>query len=549
MSFQLSTNAEPEVIRPTSYFQPSIWGDQFTAYNPEDEKTRACKVEQVEELKEVVRMELVTILGNTLQQLKLIDAIQRLGVAYHFEEEIEEALQHVYHSYDDNVNEDLFSVALWFRLLRQQGYNVSPAIFNNFKNEQDKFRESLIDDVHGMLGLYEATHLRVHGEEVLDEALAFTTIHLQSFATAHPRDPLTPQVTHALEQPIHKGYPRLEARHYISAYQENKSHNKTLLKLAKLDFNLLQTLHRGELEEISRWWKELDIVTKLPFVRDRVVEACFWPLGVYFEPQYSLGRRILIKVICLITIMDDMYDAYATLEDLQLFTEAIERWDINNNDQLPDYMKLCYQTHLDFYLEVEEGIGKESGRTYRVIEAIKKQAQAYLVEAKWSNEKYIPTVEEYLDNGRLYSGYLLPIITIFFTMGKVATDKSFDWLLNDPKILRAASMFTRLMDDIASHKFEQEREHVASAVECYMKQHGVSEQHAYDEFQKRMTNAWKDINEECLRPTDIPMPLLTRILNFTRVSNVIYKGGDGYTHVGEVMKGRIAALLIDPVPI
>lgn len=80
-------------------------------------------------------------------------------------------------------------------------------------------------------------------------------------------------------------------------------------------------------------------------------------------------------------------------------------------------------------------------------------------------------------------------------------------------------------------------------------QHGVSEQQAYDEFQKRMTNAWKDINEECLRPTDVPMPLLTRILNFTRANNVIYTGGDGFTHVGEVMKGRIAALLIDPVPI
>lgn len=56
-----------------------------------------------------------------------------------------------------------------------------------------------------------------------------------------------------------------------------------------------------------------------------------------------------------------------------------------------------YQTHLDFYQEVEEGMGKESGRTYLVVDAIKKQAQAYLVEAKWLNEKYIPKVEEYLD--------------------------------------------------------------------------------------------------------------------------------------------------------
>ena len=36
-------------------------------------------------------------------------------------------------------------------------------------------QESLNSDVRGMLSLYEATHLRVHGEDILDEALAFCT--------------------------------------------------------------------------------------------------------------------------------------------------------------------------------------------------------------------------------------------------------------------------------------------------------------------------------------------------------------------------------------
>ncbi|MBA0833181.1 hypothetical protein Goarm_017512, partial [Gossypium armourianum] len=40
------------------------------------------------------------------------------------------------------------------------------------------------------------------------------------------------------------------------------------------------------------WKKGLDLTTKLPFVRDRLVESYFWILGVYFEPQYSFAREI-----------------------------------------------------------------------------------------------------------------------------------------------------------------------------------------------------------------------------------------------------------------
>lgn len=122
-------------------------------------------------------------------------------------------------------------------------------LFNNCKDNGGNFKESLSSDVRGMLSLYEATHLRMHGEDILDEALAFTTTHLQS-ATKYSSNPLAEQVVHALKQPIRKGLPRLEARHYFPIYQADDSHNKALLKLAKLDFNLLQKLHQKELSDI-----------------------------------------------------------------------------------------------------------------------------------------------------------------------------------------------------------------------------------------------------------------------------------------------------------
>ena len=56
-----------------------------------------------------------------------------------------------------------------------------------------------------------------------------------------------------------------------------------------------------------------------------MVEAYFWILGVYFEPCYSFARMAMTKVISLTSIVDDVYDVYGTLEELELFTEAIDR--------------------------------------------------------------------------------------------------------------------------------------------------------------------------------------------------------------------------------
>jgi len=82
-----------------------------------------------------------------------------------------------------------------------------------------------------------------------------------------------------------------------------------------------------------------------------------------------------------------------------------------------------------------------------------------------------------------------------------------------------------------------------------MKQHGVSKEEAHNEFQKQIENAWKDINQGCLRPTQVPMPLLTRVLNFSQVMDLLYKDEDAYTHIGEVLIQGVTSLLVDSVPI
>uniref|UniRef100_A0A5B7ATX3 Terpene synthase metal-binding domain-containing protein n=1 Tax=Davidia involucrata TaxID=16924 RepID=A0A5B7ATX3_DAVIN len=74
------------------------------------------------------------------------------------------------------------------------------------------------------------------------------------------------------------------------------------------------------------------------------------------------------------SVIDDIYDSYGTLE---LFTNAIERWNVSCMDQLPEYMKLCYEALLDVYEEIEEEMAKQ-GNSYRVHYAKEAVWQYYL---------------------------------------------------------------------------------------------------------------------------------------------------------------------------
>ncbi|GLT97891.1 hypothetical protein SLE2022_154340 [Rubroshorea leprosula] len=539
------------IRRPTSSYHPSLWKDYFLQHSSNSMKNEPTTQGEYDELKQQVRRILTDATTIDLsKKLHLIDMVQRLGIAYHFEIEIENALEKINLGDANYFESDLYTIALGFRLLRQQGIKVSSEIFKKFMDEKGKFKEDVITDVLGMLNLYEAAHLRLHGEDILDEALAFTTSHLESMATkVSPL--LTEQIAHALNRPIRKGLPRIEARHYISLYSREThfaSSNAALLRFAKIDFNMVQALHQKEISGITEWWKNLDFSTKLPYARDRVVECYFWVMGVYFEPKYSLARTFLTKVITMTSILDDTYDNYGTNKELELLTKCIERWDIDVIDQLPEYMKLVYQALLNVYSEMEAKVAKE-GRSYAIDyakESMKKTMKAYLDEAKWRQEDYVPTIEEYMQVALISSAYPMLITNSYVAMGEVATKEAFHWISNDPKILKASTTICRLMDDIVSHEFEQTRDHVASGVECYMKQYGVSREETVKLFREDVANAWKDINEGFMKPAIFPMPILTVVLNFARVIDFIYKDGDSYTN-SHTLKAHIELLLVDPV--
>ncbi|CAA2966117.1 (-)-germacrene d synthase [Olea europaea subsp. europaea] len=299
----------------------------------------------------------------------------------------------------------------------------------------------------------------------------------------------------------------------------------------------------------SEWWKALEFENKLPFARDRLVECYSWALGIYNEPQYSHGRKMLAKVIAMISVIDDIYDIYGTLDELTLLLDAIERWDLSLVDQLPPYMKYYYKALLDVYVEIEEELD-ETGKSpliHYVIEEKKRLVRAYFQEAKREYSDYIPTLEEYMKVGKPSSTYLVFISSSLTAIGEFVSKKAFEWVVSEPLILQGLEEIGRLMNDLVGFGFEQK----ISAVGCYMNQHnGASKEEAFAEIQKQVTNAWKVINQECLRPTAVPMAFLKQVIvNLARVSHTMYKDLDAYTHSADKLKGTITLLLVQLVAI
>ncbi|KAJ0984440.1 hypothetical protein J5N97_002796 [Dioscorea zingiberensis] len=326
-------------------------------------------------------------------------------------------------------------------------------VFFEFMNNNGSFKEELSKDLKGLQSLYEASHMAVEGEELLSQAMEFSKQHLK--ASMQYLDPnLAQQVGMTLAFPRQRMMERFEARRFIEHFSQDFRKNSPIIELATLDFNSVQSLYQKEIIELKRWWRELGLTKKLPFGRDRPLECFLWTVGLFPEPNFSECRIEVAKAVAILLVLDDVYDSYGSLDELILFTDAVQRWDIQAIEHLPEYMKICYMALYNSINVTGYKILKEHG--WFIIPQLTKQWQkiceAFLVEARWFNNEHVPTLEDYLNNGITTAGTYMALVYAFYLIGKQVTKESADLVNACPKLFHNSGRILRLWDDLGTAK-------------------------------------------------------------------------------------------------
>ncbi|KAL4386304.1 hypothetical protein GQ457_09G001660 [Hibiscus cannabinus] len=480
-----------------------------------------------------------------LAKLELIDIVRKLGLGDLFAEETQKALQAVVSCEKKNKNgeEDLYVTALRFKLLRLHGYEVSQDVF------EGAFSVTKSNEIKGLLELYEASYLAFQGENIMDEAKTFSREVLRKIYSTLDTD-IAKEVGHALELSSHWRVQWFNVKWRITVYENRKNVDKRLLELAKLNFNTVQATLQKDLREISRWWRNLGIMEHLDFTRDRLAESFLCAVGVAYEPQFSRFRKRLTKITTMILIIDDVYDVYGFLQELEQFTETVDRWDSSKIQQLPDCMKICFQVLYDITDEIAYDIQELNGRNVQASQHLRKAwtgfCKALFVEAQWYVEGYSPSLEEYMSTALISSGGIVISVHSMISLG---TDEMIDSLGKNEDLVYNISVITRLCNDLGTSAVEKERGDSPSSILCHMREMNVSEKEAEEHIKNMISNTWMKINRQCLmtQPPDmLPCPFVKVTVNVARMVHCLYEFGDGFGVQDGQTRNHIHSVLIEP---
>ncbi|XP_059635113.1 (E,E)-geranyllinalool synthase-like [Cornus florida] len=410
-------------------------------------------------------------MDEELIKLCMINQIQRLGLSEHFNEEIEDTLSEVYRMYkkqespttkDKLAPAKIYKDALAVRLLRMQGYNVTPWTFCWFLLHEDfvaHIEENFQVFTSAMYNVYRATDLMFSGEYELEEARSFSRKLLEkSMSTlGNINDNLfmLPNfqnlIEHELAVPWIARLNHLDHRKWIefnnvhslcigkvSFYRLSCLQNDKLMQLDVENYEFRQSIYRKELEELKRWSKEWGL-SEMGFGREKTTYCYFAIAASSSVPHNSPVQMVVAKSAILITVADDLY---------------IYRWD---GKGLSGHGKIIFHALDNFMRDIaaKQLHPQGSDITNDLQDIWGETFVSWLTETTWSKSGYIPSIDEYLETSMISIATHTIVLFASCFMSLSLPHKLLKPTQYEP-VTKLLMVIARLLNDIQSYQKEQE---------------------------------------------------------------------------------------------
>ncbi|KAH0850087.1 hypothetical protein HID58_095792 [Brassica napus] len=155
------------------------------------------------------------------------------------------------------------------------------------------------------------------------------------------------------------------------------------------------------------------------------------------------------------------------------------------------------------------------------MKAFKAAVKAYFEHAKWAHAAHLPSFEEYMEVAEVEIGV--------------------------PRLVKSISVRGRLMNDITGFEDDMSRGQITNAVNCYMKQYGVTKQDALRELHKMVADTDNITNEELLTTAGVSSLVLKTVMGLAQSITVCYNGCEGYTRPEGKIKEYMTSMYVDQI--
>uniref|UniRef100_A0A453CRL6 Terpene synthase metal-binding domain-containing protein n=1 Tax=Aegilops tauschii subsp. strangulata TaxID=200361 RepID=A0A453CRL6_AEGTS len=411
---------------------------------------------------------------NIYCQLSMVDSLEKIGISQHFLNEIKGILDVTYSLWlhrDEEIMLDVETCAMAFRLLRMNGYGVSSDELSHVY-EASTFHNSLqgyLSDTESIMELYKASKVSVSENDlVLDNTSHWSGSLLteKMLSDGVQTRPIFGEVEYALKFPFYATMEHLDHKRNIEHFDTRGSRmlkteymkcrvNQDFLALAVEDFTLSQSIYQDELLHLRRWAKDHKL-DKLQFVRQKLTYCYLAAAATLFPPELSDARISWAKNSVLATAADDFFDIVGSKEELENLVALVEKWDEHSKDEFySEQVKILFcaiYTTVNQLGALASAVQNRDVKKH-MIELWVQLLRSMMTEAEWRMRRYVPTIEEYVENA-VVSFALGPIvlITMYFVgqklFGCVVKDEEYNTLF------RLMSKCGRLLNDIQG--FERE---------------------------------------------------------------------------------------------